>query len=543
VEQEKELNEKKLAFFTNVSHEFRTPLTLIINPLKELLNSSAQIDAKELTVVYRNARRLLSLVDQLLLFRKSDAENLKITKTDLVVFCKEVYFCFSQQAKAHNISFNFSSTAEHLDVYIDREKIEIALFNLISNAFKFTPKGGRIEIAIKELENNIAIHVSDTGTGIPKEVGNKLFARFYQVFENHQASQSGFGIGLYLVNKFITLHFGKISYSSTQGQGTEFVVELLKGKSHFPNHQIFEHTNESPVFLNELIEEVDAHNIPKETTVVADVTSEKPTLLVVDDNEEIRNYVKQLLIANYQVHTASSGEEGLTMVETHMPDLVITDVVMKELSGVALCTKIKEDPNLSHIPVILLTSSSSAEIKLKGIEGGADDYITKPFDKDMLLARVANLLKSRNTLQNYFYNEITLKANNTKVSQENKDFLERCIRITESHLNDPEFNIKMLAEEIGMSHSALYKKVKAISGKTINEFIRYIKLRKAAQLFINSDHNVNQVAFESGFTDIKYFREQFQKLFGMRPSEYTKKYRRSFGKNYKLDEKIIKSND
>lgn len=536
VEQEKELNEKKLGFFTNVSHEFRTPLTLIINPLKDILNHNSQVDAKELTVVYRNARRLLSLVDQLLLFRKSDAENLKISKTDLVVFCKEVYFCFSQQARSRNIRFSFSSTAEHIDIYIDREKIEISLFNLISNAFKFSSDGSSIEMCIQEDEDAVEIHIKDTGSGISEEVGDKLFARFYQAREKNQSAQAGFGIGLYLVNKFIKQHFGKVSYSSTPGKGTDFRLTLLKGKAHFPGQLIHEHADETPVFLEELIAgHTDLPVKQVQDEVSNEISTDKPGILIVDDNEEIRTYIKQLFIPAYIVSEAASGEEGLAMVRSNMPDIVITDVVMRELSGVELCTKIKEDPHLSHIPVILLTSSSSAEIKLKGIEGGADDHITKPFDKDMLLARVANLLKSRSTLQNYFYNEITLQSDNSRVSKENKEFLEKCILITEKHLNDPDFSIKILADEVGMSHSALYKKVKTISGKTINEFIRYIKLRTAAQLFINSEHNVNQVAFQSGFSDIKYFREQFHKLFGLRPSEYLKKYRKPFAKGYKLN--------
>lgn len=535
VEQENELNEKKLGFFTNVSHEFRTPLTLIINPLKDILNQNNQQDSKELTVVYRNARRLLSLVDQLLLFRKSDAENLKITKTDLVAFCKEVYSCFSQQAKSRNILFSFSSTAAHIESYIDREKIEISLFNLISNAFKFSPDGGTIEMSIKELKNEVEIHITDSGNGISEEIGNKLFTQFYQVTEKNQVSKPGFGIGLYLVNKFINQHFGTVSYSSTPGKGTDFLLKLLKGKAHFSGQQIHERTEESPLFLDELITEYQyLPASPAQPEVSNDISTDKPALLLVDDNEEIRHYLKQLFITDYIVYEAENGEEGLAMVKANMPDLVITDVVMPELSGIELCTKIKEDPDLNHIPVILLTSSSSAEMKLQGIEGGADDHITKPFDKEMLLARVANLLKNRSTLQTYFYKEITLQSDNSKVSKENKEFLEKCIAITERHLNNPDFNIKILADEVGMSHSALYKKVKTISGKTINEFIRYIKLRKAAQLFINSEHNVNQVAFQSGFSDIKYFREQFHKLFGLRPSEYLKKYRKPFAKGYKL---------
>lgn len=543
VAQEKELNEKKLAFFTNISHEFRTPLTLIINPLKELLNGARQIDPKELSIVYRNARRLLSLVDQLLLFRKSDEENLKITKLNLVLFCQEIHACFAQQAKTRNITFSFSSTADAIEIYADREKIEIALFNIISNAFKFTPDGGTIALSIHDLANEIEIHVKDTGTGISADAGQAIFARFSQVFEKNTPSKPGFGIGLYLVNKFIKLHSGTATYTSKHGQGTDFSIKLLKGTAHFPSQIIHEAITEGPVFLDELIG--DAPNLQskqqakhEEEEDIQEVTSEKKSILIVDDNDDIRNYIRQLFKPNYLVYEAASGEEGLAMVHKHLPDLIITDVVMGELSGIALCEQIKENPALSHIPVILLTSSSSAEIKLKGIEGGADDHITKPFDKDLLLARVTNLLKNRTTLQSYFFNEITLQSNDYKVSKENKAFLEKCITITEAHLNNPEFNIKTLADGVGMSHSALYKKVKTISGKSVNEFIRYIRLRKAAQLFINSADNVNEVAFQAGFSDIKYFREQFFKLFGLRPSEYLKKYRKHFNKGFKLDNKI-----
>jgi len=546
IEQEKELNEKKLSFFTHISHEFRTPLTLIINPIKEFLNSSySYVDPKELIVVYRNARRLLSLVDQLLLFRKSDAEDLKIVKFNLVTFCKEVYLCFSQQAKSRNIQFQFNCLKDEMEIYADKEKIEIALFNLISNAFKYTPGGGSIVLSIQEHEKEVEIHVSDTGPGITAEAGDKLFDKFYQVFDRESSSKAGFGIGLYLVKKFMDSHHGSVSYTSKIGEGTDFKLVLLKGKEHFDPRVIYHEVSQAPVFLDELVEDAPFQSEAAAESVEEDSSfefvSEKSTILIVDDNQEIRNYIKQLFKQSYTLFEAASGEEGLEVALKQIPDIIITDVVMKELSGVELCTKIKEEPALSHIPVILLTSSSSAEVKLKGIEGGADDFITKPFDKDILIARVSNLLKSRNNLQKYFFNEITLKSDDSKVSGEYKEFLEKCIAITEKHLNNADFNIKTLADEIGTSHSALYKKVKSISGKSINEFIRYIRLRKAAELFANSDCNVNEAAFSVGFSDIKYFREQFSKLFGMKPSEYIKKYRKPFNKAYKLNEKIKKA--
>lgn len=541
VEQEKELNEKKLSFFTHISHEFRTPLTLIINPIQEFLNSrNSQVDSKELIVVYRNARRLLSLVDQLLHFRKSDADDLKVTKFNLVIFCKEVYLCFIQQAKAKNIQFEFICAESEVEIYADKEKIEIALFNLISNAFKYTPAGGNITFSLIELAGVVHLVVKDTGSGISPEEGERLFDKFYQVTDKDSSTKTGFGIGLYLVKKFVESHLGKVSYTSRKGSGTSFKIELLKGREHFDNKVVSENLGEMPVFLEELVGDdlpplaVDYSEDVSETEVI----SEKASMLIVDDNDEIRNYIKRIFQPSYTIYEANSGESGYILTQKHVPDIIITDVVMGAMSGVELCLKIKGDASLSHIPVILLTSSSSAEIKLKGVEGGADDYITKPFDKDILIARVSNILKSRSTLQRFFYNQITFKSDDLKISPEYKEFLEKCISITERHLDNPDFNIKTLSDEIGISHSALYKKVKSISGKSINEFIRFIRLRKAAELFINSDCNVNEGAFQSGFNDIKYFREQFSKLFGMKPSEYIKKYRKQFNKSYKITRKL-----
>jgi signal transduction histidine kinase/ligand-binding sensor domain-containing protein/CheY-like chemotaxis protein/AraC-like DNA-binding protein len=534
IKQEHELSENKLSFFTHISHEFRTPLTLIINPIKEFINSrNSHVDSKDLIIVYRNARRLLSLVDQLLLFRKSEVQNLKVTQFDLIPFCKEIYVCFSQQAKSKNISFDFQCSQKTISIYADREKLEIVLFNLIANAFKFTPDGGAITLKISEEEREVALHVVDSGTGISEGTGAKIFERFYQ--DSNLSSSTGFGIGLFLVKKFIEGHGGKVSYNSVIGSGTDFKVTLLKGKDHL--NADFIHEQESHQrFIPELIEEDTFGDIPEERKVTfeLDPTTDKKAILIVEDHEDIRNYVMEIFQSDYLVYEAEDGAQGYELAKKHVPDIIITDVIMKEVSGVDLCIKVKSNPELSHIPVILLTSSSSSEIKLKGIEQGADDFITKPFDKDILLARVANLLRSRNTLQKYFFNEITLKSEDFKVSNEYKEFLEKCISITEKHIDDPDFNVKILAEELATSPSLLYRKVKSISGKSTNEFIRYIRLRKAAQLMVNSDYNVNQTALLCGFNDIRYFREQFSKLFGIRPSDYIKKYRGNLSTKHRV---------
>ncbi len=533
-EKERELNERKLSFFTHISHEFRSPLTLIINPVKELLYSSGKnIDVSDLSIVYLNAKRLLSLVDQLLLFRKADHEedDLKISKLNIVLVCKDVFLCFTSQARLKNIDIAFESAEEYIEIFADREKIEIVLFNILSNAFKFTEKNGSIHVKVEDNDGRIAILIKDNGRGIHPEIGDKLFDKFYQAPKSYNVSVKGFGIGLYLAKKFITSHKGELTYHSEIGQGTVFQVELLKGLKHLAGITVHHEDTEFIMPDLDLAQEdaeepVTAMEQP-DSGELDNLVSEQPAILIVDDNELFRQYIKRIFKESFIIYEAVDGEDGLLKAKKQLPDIIISDVTMPVKDGIQLCTEIKADPAISHIPVILLTSSTSSEIKLKGLECGAEDYITKPFEAELLTARINNILKSRNSLQRYFYNAVTLQADNQKISPTFKEFLSKCISITERHLDNPDFNTKVLANEVGMSHSALYKKVKSISGKSINEFIRFIRLRKAAELLIQTDSRVNEAAFRAGFNNQKYFREQFTKLFEMTPSEYIKKYRKT----------------
>jgi ligand-binding sensor domain-containing protein/signal transduction histidine kinase/DNA-binding response OmpR family regulator len=542
-EKEKELNEKKLSFFTNISHEFRSPLTLIINPIRDLLYSKEQlVDTGELNVVYRNARRLLSLVDQLLLFRKADSETdkLRVTRLNFSDLCKEVYLCFVQQARSKKIQYEFICENPQLELYADREKIEIALFNLLSNALKFTPGQGKVMFTVTEKTHTIEVDIADSGPGIPAGTGARLFERFYQVHDKESPLNTGFGIGLYLVKHFVEDHQGQINYTSKSGEGARFVMSLQKGHQHFPDTLILdEPLQPGSGFLEELIidpaEEEEALVVSEQEEDPGALVTDLPIMLVVDDNQQIRQYITQIFRKTFRIFEADNGEEALALARRHQPDIIISDVVMQGLTGIELCSSIKEDPSLNHIPLILLTASSSPDIKLKGVECGADDYITKPFEKELLVARVNSIRKSRNNLQKYFYNEITLQQNTLNIPQEYREFLDKCIDIVEKHLDDETFSIKTLAAEIGMSHSNLYKKVKSVSGQSVNAFIRFIRLRKAAALFINTTCNVNEAAFQVGMADVKYFREQFNKLFGMNPSEYIKKYRKPFQKNFQVN--------
>lgn len=551
-EREGELNRRKFDFFTNIAHEFRTPITLIINPIKDFLyKPDALTGPAEMKMVYRNSKRLLSLVDQLLLFKKADSglDELRVVSLHLNHICREVFLCFTQQAKSQQINYRFESAADQIEVYADREKLEIAIFNLISNAMKFTPAGGSIWVRLKENEQNIELSVEDTGCGIPDEVGERLFERFYQSKHNESSLKAGFGIGLFLAKTFVEAHKGQLEYTTKLEHGTTFCITLLKGQEHFEPAQIFREGARKSGMLEELTVE-DTIPLPEaqEETLLSKRDVSMDTLIIgghkmllVDDNEEIRAYLRQVFKENFTLFEACNGKEGLAMAKQHMPDIIISDIVMDEMMGIEFCQAIKEDPALSHMQLILLTGSSSAEIKLKGLECGADDYITKPFERDLLLARVSNLLKSRNNLQRYFYNEITLQKNDLSISEDYKVFLERCIETVEANIDRDDFSIKLFAKEMGMSHSNLYKRVRQVSGQSINSFIRFIRLRKAAGLLISTDCNVNEAAFQVGIADGKYFRNQFAKLFGMNPSEYKKKYHQAFQKNYTVHAKAVKT--
>ncbi|PZR27789.1 MAG: hybrid sensor histidine kinase/response regulator [Citrobacter freundii] len=542
-EKERERHEKKISFFTNISHEFRTPLTLIINPVKELLQKKAgeKSDRDELNVVYRNARRMLSLVDQLLLFRKTESglDQVKPSRLNLHDLAYEVYLCFVQQAKTQHIMYIFDCANEHIEIYADREKLEIILYNLLSNALKYTSPGGCVRLSIEERDGNADIIVADNGAGISPETGEKIFDKFYKAERKKNDSKAGFGIGLYLVKHFTEQHKGSISYTSEEGAGTAFTVRLKKGKQHFDEGIIVSETVAAPQLLEAMKDEPASDEINTGEAPLTELVSEKKSILIVDDDESIRQYLARLLKETHLVYQAEDGETGLEMAKKYLPDLIISDIHMKEMSGIDLCNAVKENDQLSHVPVILLTGTTSDELRLKGVEGGADDYIVKPFDSQLLVARVVTVLRNRNIVQKYFYNEITLNKNDFKVSVEYKEFVDKCIAIVEKHLSDKNFNVQTLLTEMRMSHSNLLRKVKLVSGQPVNAFIRSIRLRKAAELFINTDYSIKETAYTVGIRDIKYFREQFNKLFGMNPSDYIKRYRKVYGQRYTIDKDSI----
>jgi signal transduction histidine kinase/ligand-binding sensor domain-containing protein/DNA-binding response OmpR family regulator len=563
-EKERSEHEKKLSFFTNISHEFRTPLTLIINPVKDMLKRSSdakgqsdargQSDAKDpaahpddgieqMNMIHRNARRMLSLVDQLLLFRKAESgvDRLLPVKLNLYHLCREVYFSFTQLARAKNIRYEFACDQEDLEVYADREKVEIILFNLVSNALKYTPDGGFVIMRIREGDDRIAVEVADSGPGIPKGTGDRIFERFFQAGDSVPA-KPGFGIGLFLARQFAQAHKGDLSYRSEPGDGAIFTLGLLKGAAHFEGANLGEDGSRPSEIFKELIGEADGEKGggpssaggPAGVEVLQGWVDEKASVLVIDDDPSMRQYITSIFRDTHTIYEAADGEEGIRQALGCYPDIIISDIKMRGVSGIDLCRTLKGDPAVSHIPIILVTGTPATGLELEGVEGGADDYITKPFDKELLRARVANLLQSRRNLRQSLFKEVTHSETPRKIAASDKAFLDKCTGIIESHLDEEEFTIKTLAMEMGISHSSLYKKIKLLSGHSLNGFIRLVRLKNAAILCINSEYNVNEIAARVGILDRTHFREQFQKVYGMTAAEYIRRFRKPFTSEYAL---------
>jgi signal transduction histidine kinase/ligand-binding sensor domain-containing protein/DNA-binding response OmpR family regulator len=533
-QKEKELTERKISFFTHISHEFRTPLTLIVNPLKDLMAETTSVPVqKKLLTVHRNARRLLSLVDQLLLFRKVESieQQLYLSNFDLNETCDEVFLIFAQRAASKNISFSFNKPVNEIFFCGDKEKIEIILFNLLSNALKYTPAGGKVELSLKDDGRQLCIIVEDTGCGISENISNRLFDAFYQANNTEKASQTGFGIGLYVSQRLAAAHAGALSYVSTEGKGSTFTLRLPRTGTTSKEHGEEDVKGDRQTLIHELVEEVREEEDEDKTNkskVIDKIISGLPTMVVVDDDADLRSYIKEIFSSQFNICESEDGLSAFALISKELPDIVVSDVVMGKMDGIELCRKLKENPAFAHIPIILLTGSSSEQSKLMGLECGAEDYVSKPFSKELIVARVQNILRSRSRLQQHFFNTITLKPT-ASIEADHKEFLERCMEIVEQYMDDPEFGVQVFCQEIGMSHPALYKRIKAISGLTINVFIRYLRLRKAAELLINTSKAIVEVTYITGFNDLKYFREQFSKLFGMTPSEFVRRYRKPLG--------------
>ncbi|UII19263.1 two-component regulator propeller domain-containing protein [Fulvivirga ligni] len=523
------MNQSKLKFFTNISHEFRTPLTLIIGPLEKLIASGlgGKYVRDELDVINKNAQRLLRLVNQLLDFRKAESGKLqlKVAEGNIVRFTKEIKLMFEGLAEKLGVSFVFYTNTEDARIWYDRDQFEKVLFNLLSNAFKHVNQGGEVKVGVEEYENKVRILVEDNGSGISSEKIHKIFDRFYSDGDD----KSGTGIGLSLSKTLVKKHHGEIEVQSTPGESTVFIVTLKKGKEHFEPKELIDDFKDSEYIGHyQSITELETDLIPQGMAPVGEepeVKAELKKLLIAEDNEEVRSYVRSMFADKYQVIEAKNGKEALKLAEKEMPDIVVSDVMMPEMDGIALCKTLKRDTNTSHIPIILLTARTSLIYKVEGLESGADDYITKPFNYQVLALKVKNLVATREHIKKHFNDNQTLNIEPKKVTFSSADeiFIEKALESVENNMSNYSYSVEDFGEDVGMSRMQIYRKLKALTGQSANEFIRTMRLKRAAQLLETNDFTVAEVTYQVGFQDLQYFRSCFKKYFGINPSEYGKK--------------------
>jgi len=530
-QQQAELHEMKLRFFTNITHEFRTPLTLIIAPLNELLNKSniATSVEKKLKTVEKNAQRMLNLVNQILTFRKlaNDHTELSITKGNIVEFTQEIFLLFQESAIRKGINYQFESKRKVIHAWFDEDKLEKVIFNLISNAFKFTPVDENIIVKLSINKNYIELKISDSGVGIQEDQVNQIFKRFYAKSKDGQSTIKGSGIGLAISKQMVELHQGKIYLAGIEDnpfqKGSTFVVQLPRGKAHF--NALFQKDSQSSVKIlsQDKEQQNDLEILPDDHELIAIPSSgEKPKLLIVEDNKEVRNYVKSIFSPHFNVFSAKNGLDGYSITKKILPDIVISDVKMPVMDGIALCQKLKSDFEVSHIPVILLTARAASLFKIEGLKTGADDYITKPFNPDELRLRVENIIATRKIVRDKFKRLLTLDPKHLDISSTDEVFLENALKAVERNIDKYEFNVNMFATELAVSRPQLFNKIKALTGQTPNNFIKSIRMKRAAQLISSNKMNVSEVAYAVGFKDVKYFSKCFKVQFETPPSKYLK---------------------
>lgn len=518
-----EMNQSKLRFFTNISHEIRTPITLILGQVDLLLNSGklSTYAYSKLLNIHKNAGNLKSLITELLDFRKQEQGllKLKVSQFDLYSLLKEHYVLFKELAANRNISFTLHAGCEQCLVWGARLQIQKVVNNLLSNAFKYTPDGGSITLELADGADKCMFSVSDNGAGISEEDYVKIFERFYQV--ENIGQYGGTGIGLALSQGIVKAHQGEITVESQLGKGSCFKVTLKKGDTHFDSSvsRVEPEQDKEYIYYSEdkqaLLEEV--QSAQKENGNI------ECKLLVIDDNEEIRNILVDIFSPLYAVETASNGEEGYEKVKVMQPDLVISDIMMPGMPGTELCAKIKNNIETCHIPVVLLTALSAPERELEGLRIGADIYVVKPFNMRRLVMQCNNLINTRRILQNKYARQLDNKAEKIATNELDQKFIEQATQVVEDNMENPEFSVETFSREMGVGRTVLFQKIKGITGSTPNNFIMNLRLKKAAYFLLNSpEMNISDIAYRLGFGNPQYFNKCFKELFSIAPTQYRK---------------------
>jgi len=521
-----ELNQVKLRFFTNISHEFRTPLTLILGQIEVLMQMDLGTTIyNRILRIYKNAWYMRNLISELLDFRKQEQGylKLKVEEQNLVAFTRQIYMCFYEYAQKKEITYRFDNVEETISVWFDSKQLQKVIFNLLSNAFKYTPNKGSIRVEVRMLASQAIVSVCDTGVGIPEEHISKIFERFYQT-DNSSSFTLGTGIGLALAKGIMNMHHGKIDVESTVGKGTKFTLSLPLGNRHFSDEEMATVESRESVIISEAVPMLPFEQImdveEEKTKVQENIKEEdKPIILLVDDNEELLSMLEDLFLPIYKVYIAHDGREGLEMARQIQPDLIISDVMMPEMSGKELCYKIKTNVELSHISVVLLTAQTSVEYVVEGLMFGADDYVTKPFNVKVLIARCNNLIKNKKRLiAHYAGKTITESPVTEAINERDKELLAKCVNIIKENFENPAFDVTALASELCVGRSKLYMQFKQMTGLTPNEFILKIKLDEAMSLLKNHPElNISEISIRLGFSSPRYFSKSFKAFFGVAP--------------------------
>lgn len=521
-----ELDQLKSRFFANISHEFRTPLTLIISPLKTLYLDETKNDyKKQIKMMIRNAERLLGLINQILDLAKleSGSMKLKASRQDLVKFLKPHVFSFSSYADRQFITYKTNLPKEPVYVYFEQDKLEKVFTNLLSNAIKYTPEFGEVSVTMEQKGDTVEIVIADSGIGIPEDQISYIFNRFYRA--HSQSGSKGTGIGLALTKELVELHKGKIEVSSVEGKGTKFTVRFPLGSHHLDKSEISEdrivhqaHTDNYPhkELMQDNISEINSNQENDKTE------NNLPLVLIAEDNEDMLSFISSYLQINYRTLECRNGKEALELSLEQIPDIIISDIMMPEIDGYELCTLLKNDEKTSHIPVILLTAKASNESIEQGFELGANYYVTKPFNPKLLELRIKNILKSRKMFKEQVLNNktINLEPKHVIISSADENFIKKAVEFVEKNMDNSELQVEDLCKHLGMSKIQLYRKMKGLIDQSANEFIRTIRLKRAAQLLKQHHLTIAEITYQVGFNDLPYFRQCFKKQYGVNPSEF-----------------------
>ena len=524
-----EATQAKLRFFTNISHEFRTPLTLIKGPLESIMgkNGFSEEQQNQFKLMHRNTNRLLLLVNQLMDLRKIDNNKmgLNATENDLLDFVKEIEESFTSLAKSRHIEFKILCSEVNLKVWFDQDKLDKVLFNILSNAFKFTADGGQITIFIKTVEplqtgiynKEVQIEICDSGKGIPEKYLNRIFDRFYQTGKSHAIL--GTGVGLNLSKEFIELHRGRISVKSEEGKGSSFFINLPLGNAHLLADEMLSETEKTEISYHRQIS-IQENKYSLEQIKKDKKNDDKSLILVIEDNADVREFIRMSLGNKYLIMEASNGLEGLEKVLAEGPDLIISDVMMPEMDGLELTRHLKSDLKTCHIPIILLTAKAALEHKLEGLEEGADSYISKPFNGDHLQIRVKKLLELRKKIKEHYYGMNDFQDEEASLNRLDKKFLDKLVKIIEQNNEKEDLTVDELGHKIGMSRVHLYRKIKKLTDMSVSEFVTSVKLKKSLELLRNSGRTIAEIAYEVGFSSPSYYTKCFREQFKMLPTEY-----------------------